>query len=168
MSEDLLSLLRLLLLVALYGFFAAVMAVVWLQVRADRPTSRPLVAGSVAPRRSASEPGSSAAPVRPDRVETAMVPNQVVVTAPDRLRGQVLDLDTPVTVGRSSDCRLTLDDDPYVSLHHLRIARHGRHCLLEDLQSTNGTFLNGRRVDEPARLAPGDRIALGEAVLEMR
>lgn len=168
MSEDLLSLLRLVLLIALYGFFAAVMAVVWLQVRADRPTSRPLVAGSVAARRSTSEPGSSPAPAPSDRVETTMIPTEVIVAAPERLRGQVLDLDTPVTVGRASDCRLVLDDDPYVSQHHLRIARHGRHCLLEDLESTNGTFLNGRRVDEPARLAPGDRIALGEAILEMR
>ncbi len=162
MNDDVLSLLRLILLVALYAFFAAVMGVVWLQVRSDRPTARALDGD-----RLRSEPRAPL-PADASRRETPPSAPTLVVCAPRHLEGLTLDLDTPVTIGRSSQCRLRLDDDPYVSHTHLRIARYGDRCLAEDLDSTNGTFVNGHRITEPTPLRSGDRVALGDAILELR
>ena len=65
------------------------------------------------------------------------------------------------TVGRAPGCDLVLDD-PTVSKHHARI-RCDESPQIEDLHSTNGTYVNGRPVDGPTALRRGDRIALGAA-----
>lgn len=66
-------------------------------------------------------------------------------------------------VGRSSQCQLVLADDT-VSRMHAMIARTGDRFVLTDLESTNGTLLNGRRVKRAA-VRPGDRLTLGEVEL---
>ncbi|HEX6750865.1 MAG TPA: FHA domain-containing protein [Longimicrobium sp.] len=76
------------------------------------------------------------------------------------------------TVGRHPDAALRFagPSDAAVSAHHARVERDGGGWRLRDLASTNGTWLNGRRVSSPARLRDGDRITLGPAgpVLEFR
>ena len=67
---------------------------------------------------------------------------------------------TPLTIGRIPPCGLVLDDRE-VSRQHCRIEIAGEHVVLTDLQSTNGTFLDGQRIAVPTRLAPGARIVLG-------
>jgi diguanylate cyclase (GGDEF)-like protein len=68
-----------------------------------------------------------------------------------------------VVLGRSEDCDLIIDDNR-VSRHHARIEPHEGGFLLTDLDSTNGTLLNGERVHS-ARLQDGDNVCLGEVVL---
>jgi sigma-B regulation protein RsbU (phosphoserine phosphatase) len=68
-----------------------------------------------------------------------------------------------MVVGRTPRCDLVIDDAS-VSRVHARIRRHGADCVIEDLNSRNGTFVNGRRIREPTRLADGDRIVLGQNV----
>ena len=58
-----------------------------------------------------------------------------------------------IKIGRSADCQLILDDD-YVSTRHARIYRSGDGYLVEDLGSTNGTYLNNERLSAPARFTP--------------
>jgi hypothetical protein len=65
-----------------------------------------------------------------------------------------------VTVGRSRQCDVTLDD-PNVSRTHAEIRPRGGSWVLTDLGSTNGSRLNGRRLDGPEVLKPGDEIELG-------
>ena len=76
------------------------------------------------------------------------------------------------TVGRHPDVALRFagPSDAAVSAHHARVEREGGGWRLRDLASTNGTWLNGRRLSTPARLRDGDRITLGPAgpVLEFR
>lgn len=72
-----------------------------------------------------------------------------------------VDLDTGAILGRGADCSAILDDST-VSKHHCRVGFDARPWL-EDLDSTNGTYLNGRRISGSAWLRRGDRIALGTA-----
>jgi hypothetical protein len=61
--------------------------------------------------------------------------------------------------GMAVDIRL---EDPFASSRHARIARQGDVLVIEDLDSTNGTYLNGSRLDGPQPLHPGDRIRIGD------
>lgn len=88
-------------------------------------------------------------------------PLTLVITAgPAELVGVRVPLDAAVRIGRASDLELVIADD-FVSTHHARIAPAPGGPVLEDLDSTNGTLLNGRRVTSPAPLAAGDEIEIG-------
>ena len=69
-------------------------------------------------------------------------------------------------IGRSSDCQLILDDD-YVSTRHARIYRTEAGYLIEDLGSTNGTYLNDERLSAPAPFTPSDTLRIGRTLLKV-
>jgi hypothetical protein len=71
---------------------------------------------------------------------------------------------TGVTVGRSRQCEVVLSD-PNVSRQHAEIRPRGGGWMLNDLGSTNGSTLNGRRIDGPEMLKPGDEIEVGTSVM---
>jgi hypothetical protein len=75
--------------------------------------------------------------------------------------GDEYDLIEGVTLGRGEGADIRLED-PYASSRHCRIARQGDLLVLEDLNSTNGTYLNGEEVRGPQPLHPGDRISIGD------
>ena len=64
------------------------------------------------------------------------------------------------TLGRSTDNTLVIDDE-FVSLHHAAIRLQGEDWWIVDLGSTNGTWLNDRRVDKPAKVRSGDTLRFG-------
>jgi pSer/pThr/pTyr-binding forkhead associated (FHA) protein len=70
----------------------------------------------------------------------------------------------PVIVGREAQSAKFVIEDPAVSRRHARISRQGDGYLIEDLQSTNGTFINAERVAGKVPLTAGDLIELGTAV----
>jgi two-component system cell cycle response regulator len=69
-----------------------------------------------------------------------------------------------LVIGRGPEAQLYLDE-PTLSRLHARVFRKGGHVMVEDLNSTNGTFVGGQRLTHPAELLDGDRIALGGHVL---
>jgi hypothetical protein len=77
--------------------------------------------------------------------------------------GRIVPLDGELTVGRREPCDVTLRDDA-VSARHARIVGRNGTWHLEDLGSTNGTYLNGRRVIKREALRPGDLVTTGVAV----
>jgi hypothetical protein len=72
----------------------------------------------------------------------------------------------PVRIGRDLDCALRLDDDHGVSRHHAELYRQNGQLRIKDLNSTHGTFVNGRQVQD-AELAPGDTLKLGHSYLTL-
>jgi pSer/pThr/pTyr-binding forkhead associated (FHA) protein len=74
---------------------------------------------------------------------------------------------TPVVVGRGEHVDIQLDD-PSVSSTHAELVRRGGVIQVKDLNSTNGTFVNGGRIEGETALGEGDRIAFGESELELR
>ena len=92
---------------------------------------------------------------------------QLLVTA-GTLAGTSLGLtDQQITIGRAGDATLVLSDD-YASTRHARIFPQDGQWLLEDLGSTNGTYLDRQKVTEPTPVPVGVPIRIGKTVLELR
>jgi pSer/pThr/pTyr-binding forkhead associated (FHA) protein len=90
----------------------------------------------------------------------------VVVAGPPELSGVRVALDRTVRIGRSPDLELVIADD-FVSTEHARIVPTPQGVLLEDLDSTNGTLLNGARVKGAAPIVAGDEIEVGTVKLKV-
>jgi pSer/pThr/pTyr-binding forkhead associated (FHA) protein len=148
MSPFILSVLKYALLVLLYFFV----------FRAIRS-----VAADVAGRRAAQRPEPRAA--APSRGRRA--PTSVIVHAPDDARSATVRLQGPTDVGRAESCSITVDDT-YVSQQHARFFDRDGAWYVEDLGSTNGTYLNDERLTQPAEVHAGDVVRLGKTVLELR
>jgi hypothetical protein len=90
----------------------------------------------------------------------------VVLASPALEVGTERELDsTAVTLGRAPENDLVLDSDEFASVQHARIEPRRDGVWVEDLDSTNGTFVNGVKVTRPRKLASGDVIRVGETDL---
>jgi pSer/pThr/pTyr-binding forkhead associated (FHA) protein len=97
------------------------------------------------------------------RSQTGML---VVLASPAIEPGTERELDSsPVTLGRAAENDLVLDADEFASVHHARIEPRRDGVWLQDLDSTNGTFVNGIKLTRPQKLTPGDVIRVGETDL---
>jgi len=157
-----LQLSRLGFLILLWLFVLAAIRV----VRADlRVAADPRAAGGRrGARRAAREAPRprAAAPLAP-----SPVPSLLVVTA-GNLAGTRLRLGPgPILIGRAEDSTLVLDDD-YASTRHARIIQQGTGYAVEDLGSTNGTYLDRTRIHAPTPVPPGVPIRIGRTVIELR
>ena len=149
MPDSLLNLFKLLLLALVYLFFLRVLRAMWVQVTAPAaPTS-----------------GAAAEPTVRGGGGTPPSAHLRVVEPADR-KGASYDLTDEVTVGRASGCQVNLSD-PTVSQLHARIFRRDNRIYIEDLGSSNGTYVNRKKVSSPVALRRGDRIAVGSTVLEV-
>ena len=115
------------------------------------------------------ERGMVAKAIRPARQNGAKPPRMVVVTDDRGGRMEPLKLDgtTPLEIGRAEACQVRLSDS-YVSSFHARIFNRDGSWYIEDLGSTNGTYLNQRKLTSPAELQAGDHVRLGKTTLELR
>jgi hypothetical protein len=75
--------------------------------------------------------------------------------------------DAPLLIGRGSDAAIKLDDD-YVSTRHARVAASGDDWFVEDLGSTNGTYVGSSRLTQPTTITLGTQIRIGKTTLELR
>ena len=92
-------------------------------------------------------------------------PHLTVIEPADEA-GRVFLLSDEVTVGRAAGCQVTLDDT-YASQMHARLYRRDGQLLVEDLGSTNGTWLNRQKVTGPLVIQRGDRLQVGNTVMEL-
>jgi len=105
-------------------------------------------------------------PARPPRA-SRLIPHQLLVTA-GALAGTSLGLtDQQITIGRAGDATLVLSDD-YASTRHARLFPQDGQWLVEDLGSTNGTYLDRQKVTGPTPVPVGVPIRIGKTVLELR
>lgn len=156
MPEPLLNILTLCLLALLYLFFVRVLQAVWAEV--NGPRQRPARA------RRGARPATAAPPAR--RRGRSSGPTVLRVIEPESERGRSYPLADELTVGRAAGCQVTLDDT-YVSQLHARVFRRDGRFFVEDLGSTNGTYLNRAKVAGPTPMAPGDRLQVGSVVMEL-
>jgi len=82
--------------------------------------------------------------------------------------GERAELDAaPILIGRGTDAAIRLDDD-YVSTRHARIASSADQWFVEDLGSTNGTYVGTARITQPTTLTLGTQVRIGKTILELR
>lgn len=81
--------------------------------------------------------------------------------------GRQAALTGPIEIGRDASTNLALADEQ-ASRRHARVSEQGGQAVVEDLGSTNGTFVNGQQIEGPRALRPGDQIRVGLTVLELR
>ena len=93
--------------------------------------------------------------------------SSVLVVHIDGQKPRTTPLEGSTTLGRGVECELRLDDT-YASQQHARIFDRGGSWYVEDLGSTNGTFVNEQKLVAPAMLTPGDKIRVGTTIVELR
>jgi pSer/pThr/pTyr-binding forkhead associated (FHA) protein len=116
----------------------------------------------------AGRPAKAPAPApSPPRSARAKPPSQVVIHEPDGAKPRSMRLDGSVDIGRSERCAIRLDDT-YVSQMHARLYGDDGTWYVEDLGSTNGTFVNDRKVERTSEVHSGDVVKIGKTLLELR
>jgi pSer/pThr/pTyr-binding forkhead associated (FHA) protein len=172
MSELTLTVVRLGLLAALWLFVVSVVAVIRTDIygtqvrarasRASRARRPEVAAPPPAPAAGASFPTE---PAGPGFGRNA--PRTLVVTE-GSLAGTTINLSSAqILVGRNPEATLVLDDD-YASGRHARIYPQDGRWYVEDLASTNGTFLGRERISGPTPLSAGSTLRVGQTVIELR
>ena len=152
MPDIVLDILKYVFLAVLYIFVARAVRAVMIELRPAPATT--------GPRGQAATAKSS-----PRRVKKA--PKRAVIVEGASSSGKNFDLGQELTIGRADKCHVVLDDT-YVSQVHARVFSRGESFFIEDLGSTNGTYLNRKRVGGATELQRGDRVKIGKTVLEMR
>jgi pSer/pThr/pTyr-binding forkhead associated (FHA) protein len=114
----------------------------------------------------APRPARTLKPAKPPRAGRGSA--RVLVVTAGALKGTSLDLDQQqITLGRANDATLVLNDD-YASSRHARIFPQDGQWIVEDLGSTNGTYLDRQKVTRPMPVPVGVPIRIGKTVLELR
>ncbi|MEO5901485.1 MAG: FHA domain-containing protein [Ilumatobacteraceae bacterium] len=178
MTDQLLNIFKYALLALLYLFFARVLWAVWSEVRGPRAgTARPAtvqvqqqaqqraVTGNIDVTAATQIPVPSAAAPQRARGKKAAV-SSLVIAQPRVRRGAEFPLGQEISVGRTTSCTITIPDDSFVSQLHARVYTLDGIAYAEDLGSTNGTYLNGKRLIAPQQMVKGDRLQIGNTIFE--
>ena len=154
MSELTLFLVRIAYLAILWIFVLSAISVIRSDMFGARVPAAPQAPGK------APKPPKAPSPRRGQPTHVAVV--QGVNT------GITADLSqAPVLIGRGNDAAIRLDDD-YVSTRHARIVSSGGQWYVEDLGSTNGTYLGSQRLTQPVPVGLGSQIRIGKTIVELR
>jgi hypothetical protein len=148
-------------IVLIFLFFLRVIRAVWVEMspatirktRSERRQER-------RQERSAARP-----PARPRESRRRQLYLKVV--QPDAEAGRTYDLDDELTIGRSPGCGVAMPGDIYTSTLHARLFRRNDQLWVEDLGSTNGTFVNSEQIKQAVRLGKGDLLQIGSTVFEV-
>jgi hypothetical protein len=195
-SDQLLTVLKFCVLALIYLFFFRVLRAVWAEItppKEPKPAKPPKGArGRAAPvanppegaprRPTVAAPAGvpvavgaagGAAPARAGRsskTSRKSIPRRLVVVEPAEARGRSVDLpgdlSGELTLGRAPTCTLRVDDT-FASQLHARLASDGANYVVEDLGSTNGTYLNEKKLAGAMIVQRGDRLRVGNTVLEL-
>lgn len=139
----------------IFLFFLRVVRAVWVEMspatirktRADRRQER-----------------AAARPARPSPRRKQLY---LRVVEPAERAGETFDLDDELTIGRSPGCGIPTPDDIYASTLHARLFKRNDQLFVEDLGSTNGTYVNSEKITQALRLGKGDVLQVGATVFEV-
>ena len=162
MSELTLTLIKLAFLAVLWIFVLSAVSV----IRSDIFGTRAPAAARPATATKATKKPKKVKQPRSRRPQRGVPSSLHVVTGANQ--GQSVPLgDGPILLGRGTDAAIRLDDD-YVSTRHARFATNGEQWFVEDLGSTNGTYIGNQRVTTPVPVGLGIQVRLGKTVVELR
>ena len=103
------------------------------------------------------------------RAEHGLAPARLVVLAsPELDQGRTIEVAAPTVVGRDATSGIRLEHDEFVSARHARLDPRPEGALVDDLGSTNGTFLNGKKVKRAQLAKAGDVIKIGATELQVQ
>ena len=162
MSDQLLDIFKYAFLALLYLFFARVLWAVWSEVRGPRQGR---VAVTHLPAHGEPPPVEAMPTARARRGRHGEV-GRLVVLKPKERKGAAFPIGTEITIGRAPNCTIMIPDDTYVSQLHARLFRNGEGAWVEDLGSTNGSYLNGARLTGAQQIDKGDRLQIGSTIME--
>jgi pSer/pThr/pTyr-binding forkhead associated (FHA) protein len=108
------------------------------------------------------------APIAPNRTRRSRrdAAQRLVVMLPKERKGAAFTIAAEITIGRAPHCTVSVPDDTFVSQLHARLFRNADRTWIEDLGSTNGSYLNGQRLDSIKPFDKGDRLQIGSTVWE--
>jgi FHA domain-containing protein len=149
-----LTVIKVVFLALLYFFVYRAIRSVVVDVRAAQPANGSETAGAGAGR-------------GPRRGARRKIPRSVVVLAADGSKLATHGLNEQMRIGRAEACQIQVADT-YVSQFHARLFPRDGSWFAEDLGSTNGTYLNERRITSPAEVQAGDRLRLGKVTMELK
>lgn len=159
MSEQLLTILKFCLMALLYLFFFRVLRAVTVEINPPPALERAGGGGGRVPAEAAAGRGS--------RRQAKRRITQLTVVQPEAQRGRVFPVSDEMTVGRAGGCTVPIPDDTYASQIHARIFGRDGQTWVEDLGSTNGTFVNDGRIASATAVRRGDRVRVGGTVMEL-
>ncbi|MGH9030121.1 MAG: FHA domain-containing protein [Acidimicrobiales bacterium] len=141
----------------IFLFFLRVIRAVWVEVRPAGPRH-----GLSNPRPMADSRPTAGPPPRRGKA-----PLYLEVVEPSDRAGQRFDVAEELTIGRSPGCEVATTYDIYSSTLHARLRPRDGRLSVEDLGSTNGTFVNSERITKPTKLGRGDLVQVGATVFEV-
>jgi pSer/pThr/pTyr-binding forkhead associated (FHA) protein len=103
----------------------------------------------------------------PARVHDDGAPTRLVITSGGKAGLEIPLGSEPLTIGRASDSGLQIRDD-YTSTHHARLLLWGDDWVIQDLDSTNGTYVDGERIDTPTQVPANTPVKVGATTFELR
>jgi hypothetical protein len=148
-------------IVLIFLFFLRVIRAVWVEMS-------PATIRKTRSERRQERRQERAAARPPDRPrETRRRQLYLKVVQPEAQAGRTYDLDDELTIGRSPGCGVSMSEDIYTSTLHARLFRRNDQLWVEDLGSTNGTFVNSEQIKQAVRLGKGDLLQIGSTVFEV-
>ncbi len=145
----------------------AYLAILWIFVLSAISVIRSDMFGARAPETARAGEGRGGRTKQPRPGRRRKAPTHLLVLEGSSA-GQRAELDqAPILIGRGTDAAIRLDDD-YVSTRHARVAASGDQWFVEDLGSTNGTYVGAARITQPTTITLGTQIRIGKTILELR
>lgn len=154
-NQNLLRALEIFVVALIWLFFFRVIRAVWVEVKPPKArvaTAEVQVATAAVPRRERGRDRSGGLRLK--------------IMEPEAQRGQIFELADELTLGRAAGCGVRVED-AYTSNIHARLFRRDGTLWVEDLGSTNGTWVNAGRVEQPMQLGRGDLLQVGGTVFEV-
>jgi hypothetical protein len=161
LPDPLLTFLKYIFLALLYLFFLRVLRAVWMELREPKPAPVAAIVNT--------GPASTPAADGTGRRRRGHGGGErLVILEPVDRKGQEFPLGDELTVGRAAGCGVALPDDTFVSQLHARVFRRDDELQVEDLGSTNGTYLNQKKVTAAVPMRNGDKLQIGKTTMEVR
>ncbi len=164
MSELTLTLIKIGFLALLWLFVLSSVSVIKSDMFGERVDPSRLATAKAA---KTAKPPKAAKPAKASRRKRTNAPTRLVISEGANAGVSVPLNGQPILLGRGADATIRLDDD-YVSTRHARFVPHGDDWYVEDLGSTNGTYIGNHRIATPTVVTPGVQVRLGKTTAELK